>query len=106
MANGVVEPNFFALVESRGTLWSSSLTRLDNCSYKIAVYATKAADYGIVSFFVNGKYTQVCLDGYDAKVTLCCPVVLDSLPRLMGKDNIEGCHIGNLIHRPWENAVW
>lgn len=26
MANGVVEPSFFASAESRGTLWSSSLT--------------------------------------------------------------------------------
>lgn len=59
--------------------------RLENRSYKIAVYATKAADYGIVSFFVNGKDTQVCLDGYDAKVTLCGPVVLGSFTPVDGK---------------------
>ena len=34
---------------------------------------------------MNGKDTQVCLDGYDAKVTLCGPVVLGSFTPVDGK---------------------
>ncbi len=63
--------------------------QLENRSYKIAVYATKAADYGIVSFFVNGKDTQICLDGYDAKVTLCGSVVLGFFTPVDGKITLK-----------------
>ena len=50
--------------------------QLEDCPYQLVVYATKAPDYGIVSFSVNGQDTHIKWDGYDTKVTLSDPISL------------------------------
>ena len=50
--------------------------QLEDCPYQLVVYATKAPDYGIVSFSVNGQDTHIQGDGYDTKVTLSDPISL------------------------------
>ncbi|WP_231424738.1 glycoside hydrolase family 172 protein [Pedobacter sp. Leaf250] len=38
-------------------------------NYKMVLYCTKASDYGIISFKVNGKQVAVSFDGYQDKVS-------------------------------------
>lgn len=52
--------------------------QLENNTYQISIYATKAADYGTITFSVNGKDTQVMFDGYDNEVNLSDPLNLGS----------------------------
>lgn len=52
--------------------------QLENHTYPIVVYATKAADYGQITFSVNGKDTHTKFDGYSTKVTLSEPIRLGS----------------------------
>ncbi len=40
----------------------------ENRAYRIELFATKAADYGIISFTLNGKKSPVKLDGYNTTV--------------------------------------
>ncbi len=52
---------------------------LDNLSkekYELVLYATHAADYGIISFSVNGIETNIDFDGYGPKVTNSKPINL------------------------------
>lgn len=49
---------------------------LEKKPYQIVLYATKAADYGIISFVVNGKNMNKLFDGYDTKVTNSAPIRL------------------------------
>lgn len=53
--------------------------------YKMILYATKAVDYAILAFSVNGKKAPVIFDGYDTKVTLGAPLVLGSFLPVDGK---------------------
>lgn len=42
--------------------------QLEDCPYQLVVYATKAPDYGISFFSVNGQDTHIKWDGYDTKL--------------------------------------
>lgn len=70
---------------------------LDNRLYKLLLYVTKASDYGIVSFAVNGKKTNIQFDGYDTKVILSEPINLGTFIPENGKltlgITIEGTNI-------------
>ncbi|HWV70562.1 MAG TPA: glycoside hydrolase family 172 protein [Pseudosphingobacterium sp.] len=41
------------------------LRDLQRANYRLTIYGTKSADYGIVTFFVNDKPTNIYFDGYN-----------------------------------------
>ena len=57
--------------------------RLENRSYKIAVYATKAADYGMTSFFVTERTHKSVLTDMIQKLHFAVPSFWAPSPRLM-----------------------
>lgn len=52
--------------------------QLEDCPHRIIIYATKAIDYGIINFSINGKDTYVKFDGYSTKVMLSDAIDLGS----------------------------
>lgn len=64
-------------------------TQLENRPYKLLLYATKASDYGIISFTVNGKKTNIQFDAYDTKVISSKAISLGSFIPNDGKIVLE-----------------
>ncbi len=62
---------------------------LENRPYALTVYATKASDYGILSFTVNGKDTGVTFDGYSVNVVNSGPIALGSFTPVNGKITLK-----------------
>lgn len=58
---------------------------LKNQPYKIALYVTKAEDYGIISFVVNGKTLPLLFDCYSKKVTISKAIELGTFIPEEGK---------------------
>jgi hypothetical protein len=52
--------------------------QLENIPYQIMIYATKAVDYGIITFSINGKDIPVKFDGYNTRVMLSEAISLGS----------------------------
>lgn len=52
---------------------------LKEANYKLVLYATKASDYGILTFEVNGKPTNVSFDGYSQNVSRSKPIILGTV---------------------------
>jgi hypothetical protein len=56
-----------------------------NRAYRIELFATKAIDYGIISFTLNGKKTPVRIDGYNTTVLPTGAISLGSCWPIDGK---------------------
>ena len=64
------------------------LDDLKSGDYELILYATKAADYGIITFLVNGRPTNVNFDGYYDKV-IRGKVSLGKFSPVQGKIKLE-----------------
>lgn len=65
--------------------------------YQVVLYATKASDYGIISFAINGKSINKLFDGYDTKVTNSKPIRLGSFIPENGKITLKIILIGTNV---------
>lgn len=63
--------------------------QLDKDNYKLILYATHANDYGIITFFVNDKPTNILFDGYDEKVRNSKPISLGNFTPATGKIKLK-----------------
>lgn len=57
--------------------------------YKLVLHATKASDYGILTFYVNDKPTNIRFDGYSDKVINSKPVNLGTFSADSGKIKLK-----------------
>ncbi len=58
---------------------------LGNKKYKVALYATHSSDYGIISFIVNDKPTNISFDGYSKDIKHSNPINLGIITPIDGK---------------------
>lgn len=62
---------------------------LEDRPYEVTVYATKASDYGMLSFDINEKSTGVSFDGYSPNVVNSGPIPLGSFTPVDGKITLK-----------------
>lgn len=58
---------------------------LEDTPYKLVLFATRANDYGILSFMINDKPTNMQFDGYNEKIAHAGPIVLGKYSPASGK---------------------
>lgn len=63
--------------------------QLDKDKYKLMLHATHANDYGIITFFVNDKPTNILFDGYAGKVSHSKPITLGNFTPVAGKIKLK-----------------
>lgn len=71
--------------ENSGDYVEFELDNLSDNKYQLIVYATSAPDYGIISFTVNNRETNISYDAYASKVINSKPIKLGSFLPEMGK---------------------
>jgi len=79
--------HMFAFKTSQQDWIDFELPSSETANYEILVFLTKAKDYGVLNFFINGKKADVQSDLYSSEIVSTGPILLGTFP-LHRKNNI------------------